>query len=353
MTPPLYIVVHHPPGFARRSGFAQLLEVSQARLLDYQITWERLQKRSWTLGHRLYQWGVRHYGSEWNALVPYWDELRLSRGVRESRGAVVHFLFADFASPRHAGWFRRAGNRVVGTFHCSLRRLPKVLGRFTCWPSFDALSVTSRTMLPFFQEQGFRADQLHVVRLGVDADHFRPDPGWTPPPGGPLRAILIGKTERDHEFVAEVLRRCRPGTVELKVCTHPSYHPVYRDVPGAVVLPYVPDEELLRLNQQAELMIMPFLDCTSNDALLEAMACGTPVLTNRIGGIPEYVDEACNHVLETDRTAADWADYLHALHAGRERLWAARPAVRAWAETFSWPRVLADYHALYGWPVGG
>ncbi len=34
-------------------------------------------------------------------------------------------------------------------------------------------------------------------------------------------------------------------------------------------------------------------DATANNALLEALACGLPIITERVGGIPEYVNEKC------------------------------------------------------------
>lgn len=343
---PIYIVHHQPVGFAGRSGFPPLIELLDAKELHFDMAWQKLERTSWRLSHALRQWIIRHYGSTWHGLVPYRDEWRMARQVRESAGATIHFIWGEFSAPRHARWFRKRGNRVVGTFHCTIRRLPNVLGRFRCWDSFDAWSVTSKTQIPFFLEHGVRERDIRVLPLGVDTDYFCPDPAREAPASGPLRAILIGKTERDHEFTAQVLKALPPGVVELSVCTHREYHPIYRDAPGAKVLPHVPDDQLLKLYQSAELMIMPFLDCTTNDALMECMACGTPIMTNRTGGIPEYVNESCNPVMG-GKVVGDWVDRLVDLHRHRERLAAWRAPVRAWAERFGWKRVGDQYRAFY------
>lgn len=342
-----YLVYHHPAGFAGSSGYPQLIELLGARLLLYELPWKRLAERSWTLSDRLRRWSVGYYGSEWNALIPYVDEWRLARQIQESRGAVVHFVFGDFSSPRHPAWFRKRGNRLVSTFHCSIRRLPKVLGNFRCWDAYDAWSVTSKTQVPFFLEHGVREQDIRVVPLGVDTGYFCPDPAWRGPEESPLQAILVGKTERDHEFAAEVVRSAPPGVIQLKVCTHPEYHPLYRGIPGVEILPHVPDAELLKLYQSAELMFMPFLDCTTNDALMESMACGTPVMTNNVGGIPEYVTDTCNVVMD-GKKVDEWVERLVHLKGGRAGLWAMRAPVRDWAERFSWRAVLPQYEALYG-----
>lgn len=343
---PVYIVHHHPDSFAQRSGFPPLIEALGARELSFAMSWQKVARRSWRLGHALRQWGNRHYGSAWNGLVPYYDEWRMARQVREESGAVVHFIWGEFASPRQPAWFRKRGNRLVSTFHCSIRRLPKVLEHFAGWDRFDAWSVTSKTQIPFFLQHGVREQDIRVVPLGVDTAYFRPGPAGAGPGSGPLHAILVGKTERDHEFAAEVMKALPAGVMQLKVCTHREYHALYRGLPQVELLPFLQDADLLKLYQSAELMFMPFLDCTTNDALMESMACGTPVMTNNVGGIPEYVAADCN-VLMDGKKVAEWVDRLQSLARSRETLWCMREPVRQWAERFAWPLAAEAYRALY------
>lgn len=343
---PIYMAHYHPESFAVRSGFPPLIEQLKATELSFDMSWRRWQKRSWRLGSALRAWGNNHYGSTWNGLVPHVDEFRMARKVREAEGAVVHFIWGEFASPRHPDWFRKKGNRLVSTFHCSIRRLPKVLENFRCWEAYDAWSVTSKTQIPFFLEHGVREEAIRVLPLGVDANYFRPDPDWQCPHEGPLQAILVGKTERDHEFVAEVMRAAPPGLINLKVSTARDYHDIYRNVPGVEIMPYLSDNDLVKLYQSAELMMMPFLDCTTCDALMESMACGTPVMTNRIGGVPEYLAEDCN-VLMDGKHASDWVDRLIQLKAQRDHLLAMRARVRDWAMRYDWPLVAREYQQFY------
>jgi len=88
------------------------------------------------------------------------------------------------------------------------------------------------------------------------------------------------------------------------------------------------------------------LDCTANNAVLEAMACGTPVMVNRIGGIPEYVDPGCNVVMP-DKDPDAWIARVRGLAADRDSLGRMRPAVRVWAERFDWPRMAEPYRRLF------
>ena len=350
--PRIYLVQHHPPSFAKRSGFPALTELLGATPLWYDLAWEKLQKRSWTLGHGLRRAGIAWYGSTWNAAVPLWDDLRFLAAVPRGRDAVAHFLWGEFASPKWPGLFRQKGAAVAGTFHSSARRQHSVLAGVRSFAGFDRISLVSRSQVPYFVERGYPEDRIDVILLGVDTTHFRPD-GYQPTDEGPLRCLLVGYTERDHAFMAEVLRRLPPGKVHLDVRTAREQERHYAGVPNVALLPYLPDEELVRRYQTADLVVMPMLDCTANDALLEIMACGTPVLTNRVGGIPEYVSGACNWVLDGKR-ADDWVDLLCHLSQNRGLIRQRRPAVRAWAETFDWTRIVPQYKAFYAkaWQAG-
>lgn len=350
-SPPIYCVLHHPSGFSGASGLIRLVEVLGAKALWYEIAYEKLMRRSWTLGHLLRRWGDAYYGTTWNALVPFLDEWRLSHRI-DSDAPVVHFLWGEFASPRWPGLFRKRGGRVVGTFHCSARRQPKVLGKFKCWRSFDRISVVSKTQIPFIVEQGVDPSTITVVRHGVDARCFFPDSSVVWPEQGPLRGVLVGKTERDHEFMAEVLRKLPPGVLELSVCTACEGQQVYRGVPNAKVLPFLDDDALVRLYQQAELMVMPMFDSTFNNAFLEAMACGTPVMTNNMGGVPEYLESARSFIMD-GRNTDDWVDRLVTIARNRQSLHAMRGAVRTWAERFDWTAVAPEWAALHSFGEGG
>lgn len=342
----IYCIYHQPATFTRRSAFAPFAEAVGGIPLTYDVAWERLQAVSWTAGYWLRQWGNRYYGSQWNALVPLTDERRLAHAIRPGGPCVAHFLWGEFASPANPRLFRRRGASLVGTFHCSARRQPAVLGRMTAFMSYDRLVTVSRTQVPFFVEKGYPADRIRVIPLGLDSAYFRPENARRRDADAVLRGVLVGRTERDHEFLAAVLRTLPPGVLEMSLCTDPEYHRTYRGIDGVRILDRLSDDDLVRLYQSADLMVMPMLDCTANDAMLESMACGTPVMTNRVGGVSEYVDPVCNVVLD-GKNVDEWVERIVDLSKNRARLAALRPAVRAWAEQFSWDRIAEQYRELY------
>jgi len=337
--------LHHPGDLSSRSGMYPLAEALGAEVIWYGATWWRLEQRSSRLGQWARKAGVRYYGSQWNSLLPGWDEWRLAWRGPHSQIGISHFLWGEFARPRWPWLFRRGGSKLVVTFHASATRLPEVLGGLRSLRGLDGITLMSKTQEPFFQALGMPSGRMRTILHGVDTAHFQPAPDRVPG-NGPLRGFLIGVTERDHAFMAQVLRALPPDVLQLDVATSSAQQANYEGVPHVNILPRLDDRQLLRVYQEADLLVMPMRDCTANNAVLEAMACGTPVLINRIGGVPEYVDASCNHVLE-DKDVDRWVAALTELRGRRAALEASRPAVRAAAEKMDWHTVARSYLQFY------
>jgi glycosyltransferase involved in cell wall biosynthesis len=97
---------------------------------------------------------------------------------------------------------------------------------------------------------------------------------------------------------------------------------------------YVAEEDLPALYRHATAFVYPSLYEGFGLPVIEAMACGTPVLTSRVSALPELAEGAAVLVDPTDETAL--AEAMHALAtdaALRARL---RTAGRARAARYSW-----------------
>ena len=79
-------------------------------------------------------------------------------------------------------------------------------------------------------------------------------------------------------------------------------------------------------------------------SVLEAMACGTPVVARRAEGLAELVDDSVGIPVEADRVDA-YAEAIDAVFAGD--LAARRSAARARAQANDWERVLPALLAQY------
>jgi len=82
--------------------------------------------------------------------------------------------------------------------------------------------------------------------------------------------------------------------------------------------------------------------------LLEAMACGTPVVAARVGGTAEVVTSRAAGALFEPRTVAALTDAIHGLLKNPPE----RAETRRYAEQFSWEETTRGQLALFERVVG-
>lgn len=329
------------------SGLMPLTTALDVDEIRYSLRWHSLQQKSWRLGNSLRQWGIQHYGSTWNGLVPFMDERWILRRLgRSPVRRIAHFLWGEFGTLKHVEPYRRRGIHVVVSVHCSARRWDSVWLRPDGYANADQVVLTSESQRPFVARH-VPAERIARIFLGVDTAHFRPPPQLRLRRGDKLRLLLMGNTERDHGFAAQVAAKLPRDKFEWRVRSESHEKSFYAGAPCVTLLPRLSDEEFLREYQAADVLAMPMLDSAANDVMLESMACGTPVMVNQTGGVPEYVDSESNFVMEADRNVDEWVEKLTWLERNRDVVERLRPATRAWAERFDWRIIAEEYRAMY------
>jgi glycosyltransferase involved in cell wall biosynthesis len=66
---------------------------------------------------------------------------------------------------------------------------------------------------------------------------------------------------------------------------------------NCILLGSLPHDQVIRLIKSAELMVLPSFTENAPYVLLESMACGVPVVSTNIGGIPEIIQDGYNGIL--------------------------------------------------------
>jgi glycosyltransferase involved in cell wall biosynthesis len=105
----------------------------------------------------------------------------------------------------------------------------------------------------------------------------------------------------------------------------------------------VPQEELPKFYSAADVLVLASSREGWANVLLEAMACGTPVVATDISGMVEVVGAPSAGRLVRHRTATEFADTIAALLAAPPE----RSATRAYAEAFSWDATTEGQVALF------
>lgn len=150
---------------------------------------------------------------------------------------------------------------------------------------------------------------------GIDLDRYRPTPRRE---RARPRVLFVGGrfVEKGGEDLLHALGEQLGSEVDLDLVT-----PV--DVParpGVTVHRLNPsDPKLLDLQQQTDLFCLPTHGDAAPWAVLEAMACGTPVLSTSIGGIPDMLAEGRAGMLVPHGDRRALRDTLRTLLADPQR----------------------------------
>lgn len=129
--------------------------------------------------------------------------------------------------------------------------------------------------------------------------------------------------------------------------------PAFRDVVAkwglereVIFTRYVPQEDLLALYNAADVFVYPSLYEGFGLPVLEAMSCGTPVVTSRVSAVPEIAGEAALLVDPRDQRDMEGA-ILRAIRDAELRQTLKEKGLRR-AKRFSWERAARETLRVYG-----
>lgn len=168
-------------------------------------------------------------------------------------------------------------------------------------PSQDMAEVISA-------DTGIAQQCIHPIPNALDVQQFSPAP--QPPPPEPINILWVGRVERAKgadvliEAIPEVCKQA--AHVRFVVVGGARPHPLggnYHDYMRARLAPFieagqvqirgfVPDDALQSIYHESHISVVPSLLYESfSFTVAQSMACGLPVITTRIGGVPETVNQ--------------------------------------------------------------
>jgi glycosyltransferase involved in cell wall biosynthesis len=134
---------------------------------------------------------------------------------------------------------------------------------------------------------------VFVVPHGIDTSFFRPLKHREK--NDVFTTICVGEHLRDVATMVNTIRLLKAKRVPCRhrVVTFKEHFHYYKDLDNIELLSGISDEELRKLYQTADCLLMPLKDATTNNAILESMACGIPIVSTNVGGMKEYVNDKC------------------------------------------------------------
>lgn len=273
----------------------------------------------------------------------------------------AHYMYPDGVAAVWLG--RRLGLPVVVTCRGTdvnlipRHRIPRrMIQGAICGAA--AIITVSAALQDAVLDLGAPPAKVRVLRNGVDTALF------TPPTDRPRARAMLGLTgptlisvghlieRKGHHLVIEALRALpdwrglivgegpERGRLQALITAHGLASRV-------TLLGQRPHADLPALYGAADVLVLASSREGWANVLLEAMACGTPVVATDIWGNPEVVRTPQAGVI-VKRDAAAIADGIRALWANPPD----RAATRAYAEPFSWDETTVGQLALFREVVG-
>jgi phosphatidylinositol alpha-mannosyltransferase len=199
----------------------------------------------------------------------------------------------------------------------------------------------------------FDAD-WRIIPNGVDTDFFRTDASTAPPTGEP-ELLFLGRLDPRNGLdtvlaaMPSVLARL-PGarlTVAGDGPLRPLYERLARPLGERVTFVGRVNGDRPEHYARADMYLCPTTKASFGITLLEAMACGTPLVVSDITGFRELVADGSEAALVPPSDPAAWADAVVRLSEDRTRLAAMGAAGRRKAETYAWPLVAGRVMDVY------
>ncbi|MPM35898.1 D-inositol-3-phosphate glycosyltransferase [bioreactor metagenome] len=308
----------------------------------------------------------------------YSESMQALPGLLKDADVVSAHWVSQFASIEALYALRRAGKPLVWTLHdenvytgvchyrngCEghldgCRRCPQVTAEYR--PLVEAVFRAKATHLPtdaifVCPSQWIAAEarrsrllggcRIEVIPNGVDVGVFHPDGreearralGFSPED----RVILFGAWSLEDrrkgadlllEAIRIMARYPAPAQAislgQLKGITFGSGGEIAADIPMLCLGPLPPGERLAMAYRAADVLALPSREDNLPNVMIEALACGTPVVATRVGGIPDAVRDGETGFLASAEDAPGFAAALLRVlfHGGIDRAQCRRRAL--------------------------
>jgi glycosyltransferase involved in cell wall biosynthesis len=287
-------------------------------------------------------------------MYSYILEREVQRTAAKERPDLVHLMYLEKDLGLLEDRTKIRASALIATAHQPRSWWRMAHGRPEVVQSLDGLIVLTDREAEFWG--GFLPGRVSVARHGIDVDFFCPSDDTQELSSEP-RCLVVGHWLRDLSTLANVVdvllrkipeivfdivipRVVRPIDVLMRLARHDSVR--FREG--------LTDEELRELYRSSTVLLLPMLAATANNAILEAQACGLPIVSTDVDGVASYVTPSFADLLPVGDVEGLADAVARLVESDEERKRRGRAARDHAVQHLSWqllaPRMLDAYESV-------
>lgn len=256
-------------------------------------------------------------------------------------------------------------DQSLSTYHHPVERVFDRLALRALGRADALIAISEFTKQTLVDALGYPAERIHVIYRAVDRDVFRPldvPPAFRQTYGldsAHTHILYVGSEDprKNVETLIKALARVRQHVPAARLIKAGAPHfqaererllRLVRELglgESVRFLDHVPDEDLPRLYNAADVFVLPSFYEGFGLPALEAMSCGTPVIASNRASLPEVVGDG--GVLVNPDDEQTMADAITEILTNAERPATASQAALEQAGRFSLQRQAAETLAVY------
>lgn len=287
-TKSLIILSKKIPWFGNHTGYEQL-----TKFIENSKSFENISVTNIAPKHNLSQRLIgklyaKHRGWKKRSSYSSAAEFYFNLSNNNSQDKISHILYLEDSLPFLDKW-QKAPKNLIGTIHLppevwteaklnNLRRLSSAI-------------VLYQKDLAFWSDKVGK-DRVKFIHYGVDIDFFHPSE-YTD--SQEKRILYAGHYLRNYQMLYRLISQLNKTHPHLKfdllVPEFARQREGFRELennPSVTWHQNLTDEDLRKLYQNSYLLLLPMNSSGANTAIVEALACGLPIVTTDVGGIRDY-----------------------------------------------------------------
>lgn len=284
-----FFIHHRSSHHAKNSGYSRLLDYFPKATTIY-----GKETMPYKLAKMISQLGSKKAGLYDSSSVMKEYELYKSLQAVIKENAIIHYLNAERDIRYNVRFNSNQKNHFCASFHKPPRILEERIKNTNYLKKLSGAICVGNNQVEFLKDW-LNIDNVQYIPHGVDTNFFMPPEKFNYDTRQ-KKLLFVGQHMRDFDMFNKVVSILSKEIINLQVdvILRKEYAGFVSPDKSIKVHHNINDQKLKAFYQNADALLLPLRDATACNSILEALACGLPIITSDVGGVGAYLKNTDN-----------------------------------------------------------